>query len=425
MSFASSDERYFARLVNDIRGDLGLDPLRIEMHLNAAAEDHSQWMLARDVFSHTGARGSSSRERMEAAGFDLAGHWRTAENIAYISVTGGDDLRDEVRALHQMLVDSPGHYANIVNPDLTMIGIGLQVGSFTRDGRDYTVLMATQNFGDTDGDVRMDNGRFQSARLPMPDLDGPVRAEWRQEFDGDVILPTHARAMAMGGDGNDDFRGRGGGDAVNGGGGDDWLRGRGGRDQMEGGAGDDCLLGDAGDDRLRGDGGNDMLLGGAGRDALIGGVGRDMLNGGGADDVLFGGAGNDRLVGQAGNDRLAGGGGRDWLAGGAGNDRLIAGGGNDTLSGGTGNDVLVGGGGADCFVFAEGDGEDRIVGYQQGQDRLMIDGTLTGRDALRFADNHIRQTDAGVVISFGDGDRIVLIGDDLDPLSVASDIFTV
>lgn len=425
MSFATPDERYFASLINAARTDLGLDPVRLEVHLNAAADDHSDWMLRRDAFSHTGAGGSSSRERIEAAGFDLAGGWMTAENIAYVGISGAGNLRDEIRSLHQMLMDSPSHYANITDPDATVVGIGLKVGTFTSGGRDYRVLMATQDFADTDGDLRLDNGRLARGDLPRPDLAGTSRSDWRDGFDGREIRTRDDSEVATGSMRADDFRGQAAADRAHGRGGDDWLAGRGGNDRLDGGGGRDHLSGGRGADRLSGGDGHDELSGGGGRDVISGGAGRDLARGGNGADRVFGRSGNDSLLGQDGADRLIGGAGDDWLSGGAGGDRLIGGGGNDTLTGGTGDDVLIGGGGEDCFVFMAGDGSDRIVGYTPGVDRLMIDIDLTGRDAAGFAAEYMRQTDDGLVISLADGDRIVLIGDDLDPLSVAADILAV
>ncbi|MBB5223021.1 Ca2+-binding RTX toxin-like protein [Amaricoccus macauensis] len=114
---------------------------------------------------------------------------------------------------------------------------------------------------------------------------------------------------------------------------------------------------------------------------VTGSGGRDKLNGYTHDDTLSGGAGNDQLAGKAGADVLHGNGGADALLGGAGKDALFGGsgtdalfgdGGADTLTGGTGADKLVGGLGADTFVFAAGDGADRILDFSLAQDRIDL-----------------------------------------------------
>ena len=40
-----------------------------DSRLETSAQDHSAWMLAADVFSHTGAGGSSATQRMQEAGY--------------------------------------------------------------------------------------------------------------------------------------------------------------------------------------------------------------------------------------------------------------------------------------------------------------------------------------------------------------------
>ncbi|HWL58712.1 MAG TPA: CAP domain-containing protein [Paracoccus sp. (in: a-proteobacteria)] len=403
MSFASANERYFASLVNQARRAEGLPALTLERRLNDSSEDHSRWMLTADVFSHTGRGGSSARERMEAAGFTLRGDWMTAENIAYVGITGEADLSDEIRALHQMLMNSPGHHRNIMS-DAAYIGIGLEVGLLRVNGQDHRVLMATQNFADTDGPVRIDNGRFGRAVDPEASLTMQTRQHWWQGFDGETYVTPGPRQSTIR---NDDYR----------------LTAR--NDMASGAAGHDWMAGNAGHDTLNGGAGNDRLIGGAGMDLLQGGPGNDTQQGGAGNDRLIGGDGNDQLRGELGADHLAGQTGNDWLIGAAGNDTLNGGTGNDTLRGGAGNDLLVGEAGADVFLFHAGDGQDTIRNYQPGMDRLMLDATLVDGGAIAFMRDHMRQTANGVVIDFGTDGRIVLTGGNLTVAGVADDIFAI
>lgn len=387
MSIATEDERYFVDLVNQTRKGLGLSKLKIEERLNASADAHSQWMLAQDVFSHTGKGGSSPKDRIVEAGFDLAGSWLTAENIAYVSVTGADDLRDEIRTLHKMLLDSPGHYANIVEERSTLIGIGLQVGYFNVGGRDYQVLMATQNFADTDGKVQLQDAKPKLDPIKVA-LDRISRSDWREDFNGKILRPAD-EGTVQGTARNDDFRLGSGADRANGGKGDDWMAGGGGHDV------------------LNGAGGHDMLLGQAGRDRLYGSTGKDTLDGG------------------AGNDRLEGGGGHDLLVGAAGNDTLIGGSGSDVLQGGRGRDLLSGGAGADSFVFSKGDGIDTIQDYRPDQDHLLIDAALLkGEQRSAFLNDHVTDTARGVTVDFGQGDKLIFLGKGLEPDDIVADIFS-
>ena len=60
MSTASTFEQEMLDLINEERTSRGLNPLKLETQLNESAEDHSEWMLETDTFSHTGAGGSSA-----------------------------------------------------------------------------------------------------------------------------------------------------------------------------------------------------------------------------------------------------------------------------------------------------------------------------------------------------------------------------
>src|SRR4030095_5685138 len=57
-------------------------PLAANDLLLVAAENHSQWMLDTDTFSHTGAGGSDPGDRMAAAGYTFTRGWGWGGNIA-------------------------------------------------------------------------------------------------------------------------------------------------------------------------------------------------------------------------------------------------------------------------------------------------------------------------------------------------------
>ena len=429
MSYATADERYFVSLVNEVRQSKGLKPLKIERNLNESAENHSRWMLEADVFSHTGKGGSKHSERIMDAGFPMYGEsWSTAENLAMVGVSGEKDLRDEIRAMHKNLLNSPSHYAAIVNPKYDLIGIGIEVGEF----QGHRVVMATQNFGRTTGQPALDMGDFPRAPLPVVKVTMQSRADWlKTDFDGlsygqDAAVSRGAAGGAIrGGMAGDDFRLGGGADHALGRGGNDWMAGGGGNDTLDGGGGNDRILGQAGADFLRGRGGDDTLDGGAGNDRLLGDGGRDLLLGRAGHDRLDGGGGHDTLRGGAGSDTLKGGTGDDWLEGNAGNDRLLGGAGRDTLTGGAGRDTLDGGAGADVFVFGKGFGRDRVENYQPDTDRLMIDRRLLDSDPAAFMEDHMRQLKTGVEVDFGGGDVIFFAGRRLTVEDIADDIFAI
>ena len=162
MSTANTFEREMLALINQERTSRGLDSLMLETRLNDSSEDHTTWMLESDTFDHTGQGGSSATQRIEDAGFDLEGNWRTGENIAWQSERGAPGISDDVAQLHQSLMNSPGHRANILNPDFDYIGIGIEEGDF----RGWDSVMVTQNFGSTAAEVVLDTGD-----APVPPTD--------------------------------------------------------------------------------------------------------------------------------------------------------------------------------------------------------------------------------------------------------------
>ncbi|MCH2049423.1 MAG: CAP domain-containing protein, partial [Trichodesmium sp. ALOHA_ZT_67] len=117
-------------------------PLVFNFELHSAAQDHSQWMLNNNVFSHTGERGSSPTQRMQAAGYVLAPPWSTGENIAYRGTTGTPDLTRFVKNNHQNLFVSPGHRRNLMSGNFKEVGISSLQGQFNN----YNAVMTTQKF---------------------------------------------------------------------------------------------------------------------------------------------------------------------------------------------------------------------------------------------------------------------------------------
>ncbi len=222
---------------------------------------------------------------------------------------------------------------------------------------------------------------------------------------GLTIDGTSSGDVLSGGSGHDRILGHAG---------DDTLNGQDGQDQLIGGDGNDKLYGGSGRDVLNGGAGQDDLQGGTGRDALFGGDGNDRLYGQDGNDVLFGDAGNDLLNGGAGADDLHGGDGNDGFYGGGANDRIygdagadviFGDGGNDRIDGGTGNDTLYGGSGSDIFVFGWASGSDRILDFEDGQDRLDFSQltTVTSLDDLEI----IQTSATSSTVRYDDGTAVV------------------
>ncbi|MFM7425500.1 MAG: CAP domain-containing protein [Elainella sp.] len=101
------------QLTNAFRQQNGLAPLTVDSRLSSAAQLHAQNMALQDFVSHTGADGSGIGDRISATGY----RWSlAAENIAAGYQTAA--------AAVQGWIDSPGHRANLLDPQLTQIGVG-------------------------------------------------------------------------------------------------------------------------------------------------------------------------------------------------------------------------------------------------------------------------------------------------------------
>lgn len=145
IEIATPLELHAAQLVNAARADNGLDPVHVEVHLNSAAQGHSDWMAGGGGLSHRGADDSRPADRAEDADFPMAGaSWQLTENVGYVSYRGTPG-RGDVDNLHAALMDSESHRDNILDPDVDYVGIGLSTGQLGQ----HDVLFITQNFAAT------------------------------------------------------------------------------------------------------------------------------------------------------------------------------------------------------------------------------------------------------------------------------------
>lgn len=117
-------EQQMFQLLNIERTKQGLDPLLFNTSLRDLARAHSDDMFKRGYFSHYTPEGLSPFDRMEKAGiiYQYAG-----ENLA---------LAPSTPLAMQGLMNSPGHRANILNPNFHQIGIGVIDGGIY--GKMYT-----------------------------------------------------------------------------------------------------------------------------------------------------------------------------------------------------------------------------------------------------------------------------------------------
>jgi Ca2+-binding RTX toxin-like protein len=222
---------------------------------------------------------------------------------------------------------------------------------------------------------------------------------------------------------------------------------------------DDIIRGrDGSQDRLFGSGGNDELVGRAGNDFLFGGDGADHLDGGSGidyasyfnadsgvtvdlldgslntgeaegdtytsierfygsvfDDSFFGTDSDDFIRSFDGADTIQGRGGNDRLFGEIGADTLDGGAGIDRLYGGVDDDILTGGADRDLFYFDADGGNDTIIDFEDGIDRLLFQ---NGSSANSISDLTIAQDGANALITYAEG-TILLLATDVSDLDVS------
>lgn len=104
-------------LVNSERKKAGLKPVEWDDSLAALAREHCEDMVNRDFFSHDNPDGLSPFDRMKRAGID---YLAAGENIAAGSYS-------PIEAMEGWM-SSPGHRANILNPDFKSMGVSVVWG---------------------------------------------------------------------------------------------------------------------------------------------------------------------------------------------------------------------------------------------------------------------------------------------------------
>lgn len=109
----TAQEQELVALVNQVRVDAGLAPLQADAGLAAVARAHSLDMATTGFFSHSSPTTGDMGDRLSAARVDFRS---AGENIA---------LNQDVRSAHEALVRSAPHLENIMNPDVTHIGVGI------------------------------------------------------------------------------------------------------------------------------------------------------------------------------------------------------------------------------------------------------------------------------------------------------------
>ena len=134
----ASAERTLFDAANRERAAQGLAQLRWDNALANAARDHAQLMAERNTLSHQFPGEPALQDRARVAG---ARFTEIAENVAE---------GPSADVIHASWMHSPPHRANLLDPELTAIGIAV-VGSASRDGagagrRGAGMLFAAEDF---------------------------------------------------------------------------------------------------------------------------------------------------------------------------------------------------------------------------------------------------------------------------------------
>ena len=129
-------ERRIYQLTNETRRKHHLPPLDKDDALVTTARAHSDDMLGRNFFHHVNPDGKAPQDRIAPAySRTLA---RTGENIWGGHGYDYSDSKLMARVIVDSWITSPGHRANLLNPNYTNLGVGVSVlGKEVR---------ATQNF---------------------------------------------------------------------------------------------------------------------------------------------------------------------------------------------------------------------------------------------------------------------------------------
>jgi uncharacterized protein YkwD len=129
--------------VNEVRGENGLPPLRLNVSLSRAAAAHTREMVASGYFGHQSTDGSPFWKRVErfyrSKGF---ARWSVGENLVWGSpVLSSDDAV-------QSWLESPEHRANLLSPNWTEIGLAAtHVPSAPGTFGDRETTVVTADFG--------------------------------------------------------------------------------------------------------------------------------------------------------------------------------------------------------------------------------------------------------------------------------------
>jgi uncharacterized protein YkwD len=130
-STSSSYQNEVANLINSARAQAGLAPLNVNAQLATAALGHSIDMACHGLISHTGSDGSSPYDRIVAAGYYPSLSSEIIYGSGYPQTAFDWWMSDQI------------HRDEILNPNVTELGVGYAYVQGTSAGGYYTVDFAS------------------------------------------------------------------------------------------------------------------------------------------------------------------------------------------------------------------------------------------------------------------------------------------
>ncbi|HEY6758978.1 MAG TPA: CAP domain-containing protein [Baekduia sp.] len=128
-------------LVNGVRAQHGLRPVRANARLGRAARGHSADMATHDYFAHDSPRAGSMQARIKRAGYlRSVREWWLGEALAW-----GKSSAGAPQAILRGLLNSPPHRAILLDPAFRDLGIGVAHGA--PSGGNAGALTVTLDFG--------------------------------------------------------------------------------------------------------------------------------------------------------------------------------------------------------------------------------------------------------------------------------------
>lgn len=130
--------------VNQLRDSLGLNKLALDELLNKAGEDQAYYMSDRGKLTHF-QKTFSKETPAERISFHGGNRTYTGENIAYVNASWISRNRlnkvEVARSLYESWLNSPPHYANMVHPEFSKMGLG----TWLNEERVYSAQVFSSN----------------------------------------------------------------------------------------------------------------------------------------------------------------------------------------------------------------------------------------------------------------------------------------